>query len=73
MSSSWLLYRSSAFDYDKWLEWLDAELRSVAQNTDYYTMDAINDAKENIATLISSASSDITLLDFITIDQVIYI
>ncbi|VDO63939.1 unnamed protein product, partial [Onchocerca flexuosa] len=33
LNSSWLLYRSSAFHFESWLEWLDSKLRSLAPNS----------------------------------------
>lgn len=70
LSSSWLLYRSSAFEHDKWIEWLDAELSSVAQSGHLVSADVIEDAKENIAVSMAAASGDATLLAFVSTDQV---
>uniref|UniRef100_F1KWM0 Protein ced-11 n=1 Tax=Ascaris suum TaxID=6253 RepID=F1KWM0_ASCSU len=69
LSSSWLLYRSSAFEHDKWIEWLDAELSSVAQSGHLVSADVIEDAKENIAVSMAAASGDATLLAFVSTDQ----
>ncbi|KHN72908.1 Protein ced-11 [Toxocara canis] len=69
LSSSWLLYRSSAFEHDKWIEWLDAEIRSVAQSGQVVSAEVIAEAKENIAASLAAASGDVTLLAFISSEQ----
>ncbi|VDK46643.1 unnamed protein product [Anisakis simplex] len=69
LNSSWLLYRSSSFEHDKWIEWLDAELRSVAQSNENINDEIVFNAKQNIIASLAAASGDITLLSFISTDQ----
>ncbi|MCP9259598.1 Protein ced-11 [Dirofilaria immitis] len=57
LNISWLLYRSSAFHFEKWLEWLDLELRTLAPN-------------KNIIASLAAGCSEVPLLAFILIEQV---
>uniref|UniRef100_A0A158Q6U9 LSDAT_euk domain-containing protein n=1 Tax=Elaeophora elaphi TaxID=1147741 RepID=A0A158Q6U9_9BILA len=70
LNSSWLLYRSSAFHFESWLEWLDLELRSLAPNSLLHGNELIEEAKENVIASLALGCGDVALLAFILIEQV---
>ncbi|KAM3724790.1 Protein ced-11 [Dirofilaria immitis] len=70
LNISWLLYRSSAFHFEKWLEWLDLELRTLAPNSLLHGNELINEAKENIIASLAAGCGEVPLLAFILIEQV---
>uniref|UniRef100_A0A915PWX3 DUF4220 domain-containing protein n=1 Tax=Setaria digitata TaxID=48799 RepID=A0A915PWX3_9BILA len=70
LNSSWLLYRSSAFHFESWLEWLDSELRSLAPNSLLHGNELIEEAKENIIASLAAGCGEVPLLAFIIIEQV---
>ncbi|KAL4002022.1 putative integral membrane protein [Acanthocheilonema viteae] len=70
LNSSWLLYRSSAFHFESWLEWLNLELRSLAPNSLLCGNELIEEAKENVIASLAIGCGEVPLLGFILIEQV---
>ncbi|EFO27540.1 hypothetical protein LOAG_00938 [Loa loa] len=70
LNSSWLLYRSSAFHFESWLEWLDSELRSLAPNSLLHGNQLIEEAKENVIASLAAGCGEVPLLAFILIEQI---
>ncbi|CAG9539733.1 unnamed protein product [Cercopithifilaria johnstoni] len=70
LNNSWLLYRSSVFHFENWLEWLDLELHSLAPNSLPHDSKLIEEAKENIITSLAIGCGELPLLDFILIKQI---
>ncbi|VDN94481.1 unnamed protein product [Brugia pahangi] len=66
----WLLYRSSIFHFENWLEWLNLELYSLAPNSLLSNDELINETKENIIASLAIACGNVPLLSFILIEQI---
>uniref|UniRef100_A0A183D792 SPTCS n=1 Tax=Gongylonema pulchrum TaxID=637853 RepID=A0A183D792_9BILA len=70
LNSSWLLYRSSAFHFESWLQWLDLELRSLAPLSQLHGDNLLEEAKENIVALLAAGCGETPLLAFMLVEQV---
>ncbi|VDN02499.1 unnamed protein product [Thelazia callipaeda] len=71
LNISWLLYRSSSFHFESWLDWLDSELRSLQPNSLLHGNELLEEAKENIITSFAVGCAEIPLLSFILFEQVL--